>query len=70
MIKNFEQVVIEETLKMLPHSEARFRNDSLFVECSNEEADALFDMLLARISVKIGVVWSRVSKSTVAYDFI
>jgi hypothetical protein len=69
MIKNFEQVVIEETLKMLPHSEARFRN-GLFVECSDEEADALQDLLLARISVKIGVVWSRVSKSTVVYDFV
>jgi hypothetical protein len=67
---NFEQVVIEETLKMLPNSEARFRNDSLFVECSDKEADALQDMLLARISVTIGVVWSRVSKSTVAYDFV
>ena len=67
---NFEQVVIEETLKMLPHSEARFRNDSLFVECSDEEADQLFTALLARISVSIGVVWNRVSKSTVVYDFL
>jgi hypothetical protein len=67
---NFEQVVIEETLKMLPHSEARFRNDSLFVECSDEEADQLFTALLARICSSIGIVWNRVSKSTVVYDFL
>ncbi len=64
----FEQYVTEQALELLPQSEARFFNGTLFVECTVAEAVKLETHMLK--DTTFGIIMSRVSKSTTAYDFV
>ena len=66
---SFEKVVLEVVTKTIgAESEARFFNGSLFVECSVADAVKLETKMLEYVNC--GIIMSRVSKSTTAYDFV
>ena len=53
---SFETTVIKTTLAMLPHSEARFFNGTLYVECAVPEAVKLETALHKQTS--FGIIMS------------
>lgn len=62
------KVAIETALNLIPTSEARFTNGTMYVECTVAEAVKLETEL--RKATAFGIVMERVSKSTTAFDFV